>query len=93
MKIYGPTSEKTSSSGGAAGAASLSAVYPLGFVRTILAADTSKKLNVKTDFFSRAMPLIDLGDTKGLASSVVGIFSDRAPYSGLFEVVKKFMGK
>lgn len=81
--------------GGAAGATSLSVVYPLDFARTRLAADTGKtrQFNGLIDCLGKiAKSDGAAGLYRGFGPSVVGIFFYRAAYFGLFDTAKPFMG-
>ena len=82
--------------GGAAGATSLSVVYPLDFARTRLAADTGgekRQFNGLMDCLGKiAKSDGAAGLYRGFGPSVVGIFFYRASYFGLFDTAKPFMG-
>jgi len=80
-------------SGGAAGATSLSVVYPLDFARTRLAADVGQGadreftglVNCLTKIFNKEGPA---GLYRGFGISVVGIVAYRASYFGMFDTGK-----
>jgi solute carrier family 25 (adenine nucleotide translocator) protein 4/5/6/31 len=82
-------------SGGAAGATSLSVVYPLDFARTRLAADVGKGANKEREFNGLVDCLKKVaandgigGLYKGFGISVVGIIAYRASYFGMFDTGK-----
>jgi len=83
-------------SGGAAGATSLSVVYPLDFARTRLAADVGsggdREFNGLVDclqkIFKKEGPA---GLYRGFGISVVGIIAYRASYFGLFDTGKAML--
>lgn len=80
-------------SGGAAGATSLSVVYPLDFARTRLAADVGQGtdreftglVNCLQKIFNKEGPA---GLYRGFGISVVGIVAYRASYFGMFDTGK-----
>lgn len=79
--------------GGAAGAASLSVVYPLDFARTRLAADVGKKGS--REFKGLLDCIVKVGKSDGIVGlyrgflvSVQGIIIYRASYFGMFDTVK-----
>lgn len=81
--------------GGAAGATSLSVVYPLDFARTRLAADTAevKEFSGLGDCLSKIVKSDGvLGLYRGFGVSVLGIFFYRASYFGLYDTAKGYMG-
>jgi len=81
-------------SGGAAGATSLSVVYPLDFTRTRLAADTSNQFNGMGDCLRKIFKSDGpAGLYRGFGISVIGIFFYRASYFGLYDTFKNMMGK
>ena len=82
-------------SGGAAGATSLSVVYPLDFSRTRLAADVGKGPNKEREFNGLVDCLKKVvqndgiaGLYKGFGISVIGIIAYRASYFGMFDTGK-----
>jgi len=83
-------------SGGAAGATSLSVVYPLDFARTRLAADVGsggeREFNGLVDcimkIFRKDGPA---GLYRGFGISVVGIIAYRASYFGMFDTGKAML--
>ena len=82
-------------SGGAAGATSLSVVYPLDFARTRLAADVGKGANKEREFNGLVDCLKKVvqndgvkGLYRGFGISVVGIIGYRASYFGMFDTGK-----
>ena len=83
-------------SGGAAGATSLTVVYPLDFARTRLAADVggdgAREFNGLVDclqkIFAKDGPA---GLYRGFGISVVGIIAYRASYFGMFDTGKAIM--
>ena len=85
-------------SGGAAGATSLTFVYPLDFARTRLAADVGsgkeREFNGLIDclkkIFTKDGPI---GLYRGFGISVVGIIAYRAAYFGMFDTGKAFLFK
>jgi len=101
-KIFNPYNPKTEPgkffvgncmSGGAAGATSLTVVYPLDFARTRLAADVGsggdREFNGLVDcimkIFKKDGPA---GLYRGFGISVVGIIAYRAAYFGMFDTGK-----
>jgi len=85
-------------SGGAAGATSLSFVYPLDFGRTRLAADVGKKENREFTGLVDCLVKVAKSDGiyglyRGFGISVVGIIAYRASYFGMFDTGKEFMFK
>uniref|UniRef100_A0A1I8B3G8 ADP/ATP translocase n=1 Tax=Meloidogyne hapla TaxID=6305 RepID=A0A1I8B3G8_MELHA len=88
-------------SGGAAGATSLTFVYPLDFARTRLAADVGKyKLTGAREFNGLADCLIKIfksdgpiGLYRGFFVSVQGIIIYRAAYFGCFDTAKMYFAK
>ena len=83
-------------SGGAAGATSLTVVYPLDFARTRLAADVGsggeREFNGLVDcimkIFKKDGPI---GLYRGFGISVVGIIAYRASYFGMFDTGKAML--
>merc|ERR1719498_110650 len=80
-------------SGGAAGATSLSLVYPLDFARTRLAADVGsgkeREFNGLVDCLKKSVAKGGIGGVyNGFGISVVGIIAYRASYFGLFDTGK-----
>ena len=83
-------------SGGAAGATSLSVVYPLDFARTRLAADVGKgkgggerEFNGLVDCLKKVAASDGAsGLYKGFGISVIGIIIYRASYFGAFDTGK-----
>lgn len=82
-------------SGGAAGATSLSVVYPLDFARTRLAADVGKGANKEREFnglvdcLKKVVQNDGIGGLyRGFGISVVGIIGYRASYFGMFDTGK-----
>jgi solute carrier family 25 (adenine nucleotide translocator) protein 4/5/6/31 len=103
--IFNPYNPKTDpgkffigncASGGAAGATSLSVVYPLDFARTRLAADVGsggeREFNGLVDcimkIFKKDGPM---GLYRGFGISVVGIVAYRASYFGMFDTGKAML--
>lgn len=83
----------TLASGGAAGATSLTVVYPLDFARTRLAADVgqgkSREFNGLVDCLKKiAAKDGPAGLYRGFGISVIGIIGYRASYFGLFDTGK-----
>jgi solute carrier family 25 (adenine nucleotide translocator) protein 4/5/6/31 len=83
-------------SGGAAGATSLTFVYPLDFARTRLAADVGKggqrEFTGLVDCLSKIMKSDGVyGLYRGFGISVVGIIAYRAAYFGMFDTGKVFL--
>jgi solute carrier family 25 (adenine nucleotide translocator) protein 4/5/6/31 len=83
-------------SGGAAGATSLSFVYPLDFGRTRLAADvgkgTEREFNGLVDCLVKTAKHDGIyGLYRGFGISVIGIIAYRASYFGMFDTGKAFM--
>jgi solute carrier family 25 (adenine nucleotide translocator) protein 4/5/6/31 len=84
-------------SGGAAGATSLTFVYPLDFARTRLAADVGKGKDNRE--FSGLVDCITkifksdgaYGLYRGFGISVIGIIAYRASYFGMFDTGKVFL--
>ncbi len=106
-KIFCPYNPKTQpfmfflgnmASGGAAGATSLSFVYPLDFARTRLAADVGKGKKGGEREFSGLVDCLQkiyksdgpIGLYRGFLISVVGIIAYRASYFGMFDTGKVF---
>ena len=104
-KIFNPYNPKTEPgkffigncmSGGAAGATSLTVVYPLDFARTRLAADVgsggerefSGLVDCLMKIFSKDGPQ---GLYRGFGISVVGIIAYRAAYFGMFDTGKPML--
>jgi len=104
-KIFNPYNPKTEPgmffvgncmSGGAAGATSLSVVYPLDFARTRLAADVgsggdrefSGLVDCLMKIFKKDGPV---GLYRGFGISVVGIIAYRAAYFGMFDTGKPML--
>jgi solute carrier family 25 (mitochondrial adenine nucleotide translocator), member 4/5/6/31 len=81
-------------SGGAAGATSLSFVYPLDFTRTRLAADVGKgdgkrEFTGMVDCLTKIMKSDGIyGLYRGFGISVVGIIAYRAAYFGMYDTGK-----
>lgn len=80
-------------SGGAAGATSLSVVYPLDFGRTRLAADVGsgkeREFNGLVDCLTKVAQRDGIGGLyRGFGISVVGIIAYRASYFGMFDTGK-----
>ena len=80
-------------SGGAAGATSLSVVYPLDFARTRLAADVGsgkeREFNGLIDCLKKVAQKDGPGGLyRGFGISVVGIIAYRASYFGMFDTGK-----
>lgn len=80
-------------SGGAAGATSLTFVYPLDFGRTRLAADvgkgTDREFNGLMDCLVKTAKSDGIyGLYRGFGISVVGIIAYRAAYFGMFDTGK-----
>jgi len=80
-------------SGGAAGATSLTVVYPLDFARTRLAADVGsggdREFNGLVDCLKKIfMKDGPLGLYRGFGISVIGIVAYRASYFGMFDTGK-----
>jgi len=85
-------------SGGAAGATSLTFVYPLDFGRTRLAADVGKGKEREFNGLVDCLVKVAKSDGpkglyRGFGISVVGIIAYRASYFGLFDTGKEFMFK
>lgn len=83
-------------SGGAAGAISLSFVYPLDFARTRLAADVGsgkdREFNGLVDCLKKvAAKDGPIGLYRGFGISVVGIIGYRASYFGMFDTGKELL--
>jgi len=85
-------------SGGAAGATSLTFVYPLDFARTRLAADVGKgdkggrEFTGLVDCLTKIMKSDGInGLYRGFGISVVGIIAYRAAYFGMFDTGKVFL--
>ena len=83
-------------SGGAAGATSLTVVYPLDFARTRLAADVGsggdREFNGLVDCLKKIfMKDGPLGLYRGFGISVVGIVAYRASYFGMFDTGKAML--
>jgi len=83
-------------SGGAAGATSLSFVYPLYFGRTRLAADvgkgTEREFNGLVDCLVKTAKHDGVyGLYRGFGISVIGIIAYRASYFGMFDTGKAFL--
>jgi len=84
-------------SGGAAGATSLTFVYPLDFARTRLAADVGKgdgqrEFTGLVDCLTKIMKSDGAaGLYRGFGISVIGIIFYRAAYFGMFDTGKVFM--
>lgn len=103
--IFNPYSPKTEpvkfffgncASGGAAGATSLCAVYPLDFARTRLAADVGNGADRQFTGLVDCLKSIALkegpqGLYRGFGISVVGIVFYRASYFGMFDTGKAMM--
>lgn len=104
-KIFNPYNPKSEpgkfflgncASGGAAGATSLSVVYPLDFARTRLAADVGSGgqrefnglVDCLTKIFQKDGPQ---GLYRGFGISVVGIIAYRAAYFGMFDTGKPML--
>ena len=80
-------------SGGAAGATSLTFVYPLDFARTRLAADVGKKEGREFTGLVDCLQKIFKSDGayglyRGFGISVIGIIAYRAAYFGMFDTGK-----
>ena len=82
-------------SGGAAGATSLTVVYPLDFARTRLAADVGtgpggeREFNGLVDCIKKCAANDGVGGLyRGFGISVVGIIAYRAAYFGMFDTGK-----
>jgi len=80
-------------SGGAAGATSLTIVYPLDFARTRLAADVGsgkeREFNGLVDCLTKTSQRDGIGGLyRGFGISVVGIIAYRASYFGMFDTGK-----
>jgi len=79
-------------SGGAAGATSLSVVYPLDFARTRLAADVGsgkeREFNGLVDCLKKSASKGIGGLYNGFGISVIGIIAYRASYFGMFDTGK-----
>jgi len=82
-------------SGGAAGATSLTFVYPLDFARTRLAADVGKGKGGEREFNGLVDCLTKIfksdgayGLYRGFGISVIGIIAYRASYFGMFDTGK-----
>lgn len=87
-------------SGGAAGATSLSFVYPLDFARTRLAADVGKAGSKEREFNGLVDCLTKIfksdglkGLYRGFGISVIGIIAYRAAYFGMFDTGKVLLFK
>ena len=85
-------------SGGAAGATSLTVVYPLDFARTRLAADVGsgkdREFNGLVDCLKKCMVNDGIaGLYRGFGISVVGIIGYRASYFGMFDTGKVLLFK
>lgn len=83
-------------SGGAAGATSLSLVYPLDFARTRLAADVGsgadREFNGLVDCLKKTASKNGVGALyNGFGISVIGIIAYRASYFGMFDTGKVIM--
>ena len=83
-------------SGGAAGATSLTVVYPLDFGRTRLAADVgsgkAREFNGLVDCLKKvALSDGPAGLYRGFGISVIGIVAYRAAYFGMFDTGKAIM--
>lgn len=83
-------------SGGAAGATSLSIVYPLDFARTRLAADVGsgadREFNGLVDCLKKTASKNGAGALyNGFGISVIGIIAYRASYFGMFDTGKVMM--
>jgi len=83
-------------SGGAAGATSLTVVYPLDFGRTRLAADVgsgkAREFNGLVDCLRKVAASDGVaGLYRGFGISVVGIIAYRASYFGMFDTGKPFL--
>lgn len=83
-------------SGGAAGATSLTFVYPLDFGRTRLAADVGK--GTEREFTGLVDCLVKTGKSdgvyglyRGFGISVIGIIAYRAAYFGMYDTGKTFL--
>ena len=101
-KIFNPYNNKTEPlkffvgnmlSGGFAGAASISIVYPLDLARTRLALDVGKKGSREFNGLFHCIKSIHntdgmLGLYRGFGMSVAGIFAYRAVYFGAFDTGK-----
>jgi len=105
-KVFCPFNPKTDfwkffmgnlASGGAAGATSLSVVYPLDFARTRLAADVGKtaadrQFNGLVDCLSKVYKSDGLkGLYQGFGVSVLGIIAYRACYFGGYDTLKRVL--
>jgi solute carrier family 25 (mitochondrial adenine nucleotide translocator), member 4/5/6/31 len=78
-------------SGGAAGATSLTFVYPLDYVRTRLGADAggARQFTGMGDCLSKTYKSDGIaGLYRGFGPSVIGIFFYRAAYFGLYDTAK-----
>jgi len=85
-------------SGGAAGATSLTFVYPLDFGRTRLAADVgqgkAREFTGLVDCLTKVAKSDGVsGLYRGFGISVIGIIAYRAAYFGMFDTGKEFMFK
>ena len=83
-------------SGGAAGATSLTVVYPLDFARTRLAADVGsggeREFNGLVDCLQKILAKDGpAGLYRGFGISVIGIIAYRASYFGMFDTGKAMM--
>jgi solute carrier family 25 (adenine nucleotide translocator) protein 4/5/6/31 len=83
-------------SGGAAGATSLTVVYPLDFARTRLAADVgsggNREFNGLIDCLGKTFKSDGMmGLYRGFGISVIGIIAYRASYFGCFDTGKAIM--
>jgi len=107
-KVFNPYDPKTEfwkfffgnlASGGAAGATSLSVVYPLDFARTRLAADVGKtaadrQFTGLVDCLSKVHKSDGLkGLYQGFGVSVLGIIAYRACYFGGYDTIKRVLFK
>lgn len=83
-------------SGGAAGATSLSVIYPLDFARNRLGADVgsgkTREFTGLKDCFSKVLAVDGVrGLYRGYVVSVLGIVFYRATYFGAFDTGKAFL--
>jgi len=106
-KVFCPYDAKTQpgmffignmASGGAAGATSLSVVYPLDFARTRLAADVGsgkeREFSGLVDCLKKSVQKGGVGGLyNGFGISVVGIIAYRASYFGAFDTGKVILFK
>ena len=104
-KIFNPYNPKTEpvmffigncASGGAAGATSLTVVYPLDFARTRLAADVGsggeREFNGLVDCLKKILAKDGpAGLYRGFGISVIGIVAYRASYFGMFDTGKAIL--